>query len=221
MKCIYCSAILFFAMQFSYAQHNTRTGIPVRIVQVPVLTDSLGKINDYTQPISKKINDASKELNQETLKLVEEWRNVVKKPSIKFEKLVLTFSKKFAKITNSNTAGYIDSLSIRLGYIDRKMLQNEIVYTFDIRMALNILANEFDHATNIRNYIQQRKKGLHKIEKQLKEYDAKVLKIKEQFSTPLKIEIAYNEILQRDTQYQSFMQEMVLLGTRYGIFGKM
>jgi len=219
MKHVCCSVISLLILQFSYAQNMTSTGIPI-------LTDSLGKINDYLQPIREKINRTSEELNRETLKLVEEWKNAVPQPSIQFEKLVVNFNKKYARITNSNTAEYIDSLSIRLDYIDRKMLLGELVYTFDIRTALSKLANDFDKAACIRNYIRERKhvlnnsckRKLENLEKQLERYDVIVLKIKEQFRIPLEIETVYNDILERDVQYQSFMRENVLLGNRYGIF---
>ena len=229
MKSFYCSALLVVVMQFCWAQDIVRTGFPVQIVPVPVLTDSLGKIDAYIQPISKKIKIASEELNRQTLKLVEEWKQVDITPSEEFEKLVRSFNHKLAKITNNNTAGYLDSLSIRLDYIDRKILQDELVQTSDVRLALSILANDFDHAACIRRYIQERKQVLNnslnrkpgKLEKQIASYDAKVQKIKAQFCTPLTIEIAFDDILAHDAEYQSYMQEMVLPGARYGIFGKM
>lgn len=237
----------------SYSR-ETINGIAIRIIPVPVLNDSLGKINDYTTPISKKIANASKKLSRQTLTLAKVWKQVelrmikemqksdsnrlqelVTIPSAKFKELDLTLRRKHVKITNNQTPEYLDSLSIRLDYINRHILHGAPVNISDLRTALSILANDFDYADSIRNYIQGRSLVLNnsfkadknyattllKLGEKLKRYDAKVVKIKERLRFPLKAEIAYNVILERDARYQSFMQEKTQLGERYGIFGRL
>lgn len=253
MKGFICSVFLTFLFIISYGQYGANNGIQVRIVPIPKLADSLGNINDYTTPLSRKITDVNKALNQQTLPLVEEWKKtelsikeevqkrgphkmrIFKKiPSEKLEELERTFQEKFVKIQNNKTPAYIDSLCIRLDYINGKTLQNSVVHTQDLRKDLSILANDFDKADAMQHFLQQRKQLLEKslkgsindtatfvaLGEQLGRYHETVVKLKQQFTHLLAIEIRVNNILEQDVNYRSFMQEKVLLGDNYGIYGR-
>lgn len=140
------------------------------------------------------------------------------------ERLKRQYNEKYITLTNHDIAGYLDSLSIRLAYLDRKYLRDERLNIFDLRKTVCILQRDFDNADSIRYYIRQRSEQLNnplKLEKQLRIYDTRIFRLKEQLSIPLKIEIVYDDILGRDPKYQSHMKENLNLGRCYGIFGRL
>lgn len=248
----YTTKIASASEALKYSRQPGMHQVQIRIV--PTLNDSLGKINDYMKPISKKMAHASKNINYQTITLLRRWKQaelIIKEeilkndsnklkelvtiPSNKLKNLELTFKEKYVKITNNKTPGYLDSLSIRLDYLNRHILHGHHVNTADLRTALYVLANDFDNADSIKNYIQGRlqvlrnsfkanrnyTKILKSVGESLERYDIKTAQIKEKLRFSLNIETAYNKILDRDIRYQSFMKENTILGEEYGFFGKM